>query len=233
MAEAIVNLVLGKLADAVVRETLFPNGAGSKLDSLQHELRWIRAFVKDTESKHNCDERVKTWVSDVREVAYRIEDAIDTFMAEVDDQNRPCIFNLVMRVLKKPRLLPINHKLICEMDEIQVRLREIKECTNKYGIKELGDSSKVPTRSPHKEFILPDMDDPDVVGLETDKENIVDLLLAPNMKRRCVLSIVGQGGLGKTTLARKVYNRLVHLFYLITCMILLAYIASLFVCCSS
>jgi NB-ARC domain/Rx N-terminal domain len=210
MAEAIVNLVLGKLADAVVRETLFPNGAGDKLDSLQHELRWIRAFVKDAESKRNSDERVKTWVNDVRDVAYRIEDVIDTFMAEVDDSNRPRIINLFMRVLKKPKLLPINHRLICEMNEIQARLCEIKECTDRYSIRELGDSSAVLTRRPLKAFMVPDMDDPDVIGLDADKENIINLLLNPNTPRRCVLSIVGQGGLGKTTLARKIYNRSVH-----------------------
>ncbi|KAJ4771215.1 CC-NBS-LRR class disease resistance protein [Rhynchospora pubera] len=86
MAEGIVNLVLNKLAEAVLKEAQFLNGAGGKLDSLQHELRWIRAFLKDAESKSNSDERIKVWVSDVREVAYRIEDVVDMFMSEVEDR---------------------------------------------------------------------------------------------------------------------------------------------------
>ncbi|KAJ4771216.1 NBS type disease resistance protein [Rhynchospora pubera] len=55
-------------------------------------------------------------------------------------------------------------------------------------------------------FVLPNEDDLDVIGLETDKENIIRLLLDPNITRRCVVSIVGQGGLGKTVLAKKAYN---------------------------
>ncbi|KAJ3701203.1 hypothetical protein LUZ61_004908 [Rhynchospora tenuis] len=207
MADAIVNLVLNKLAEAAVNEALSFYGAGGKLDSLQHELRWIRAFLKDAEIKQNLDERVKTWVSEVREVAYRIEDVIDTFILEVDDCNRPGKINALKRVLKNPKKLPIVRELTREMDAIQARLTEIKEWTERYGInKELGaNSNPVPLRRP--EAVLPDVDDPDVIGLEKDKENIVKLLLEPNTSRRCVVSIVGQGGLGKTTLAKKAYNR--------------------------
>ncbi|KAJ3707172.1 hypothetical protein LUZ61_010877 [Rhynchospora tenuis] len=209
MAESIVNLVLTKLTDATVKETLRLYQAGGKLDALQHELRWIQAFLKDAEIKQNSNERVKTWVSEVREVAYRIEDVVDTFMAEVDDNNnQPAMNNFLNRVIKKAKMLPINYKLTYEFDEIQAKLHEIKEWTERYGVnRELGDnSSAVPTRRPVREVVLPDVDDLDVIGLETDKENIVKLLLDPNTRRRCVVSVVGQGGLGKTTLAKKAYN---------------------------
>ncbi|KAJ1685278.1 hypothetical protein LUZ63_016668 [Rhynchospora breviuscula] len=153
------------------------------------------------ETKQNLDERVKTWVHEVREVAYRIEDVIDTFITEVDDPN--WLSNILKRVLK----LPIVLKLTWEVNSIQARLVEIKEWTERYGIKELGENSNaVPTRRPVREAVLPDVDDPEVIGLEKDKENIVKLLLDPNTARRCVVSIVGQGGLGKTTLAKKAYN---------------------------
>ncbi|KAJ1693110.1 hypothetical protein LUZ63_009808 [Rhynchospora breviuscula] len=211
MAEAIVHLALNKLAQAAVTETLQLYGAGGQLDSLQHELRWIQAFLKDAEAKKNLDHRAKTWVSEVREVAYKIEDVIDTFMADVDDRkNRQGVINALKQILRNPKKLPIVRKLTSEMDEIGNRLQKIMEFTERYGInrelKEDSSSSTVLPRRPIKGVMLPDVDDTDVVGLEIDKENIVKLLLEPSTPRSCVVSIVGQGGLGKTTLAKKAYN---------------------------
>jgi ABC-type multidrug transport system fused ATPase/permease subunit len=74
------------------------------------------------------------------------------------------------------------------------------------GISEIGDSSEDDGQVPFRPSKLSDFDVPEVVGLDFEKDHIIQHLLDRSISRRTVLSIVGIGGLGKTTLGQKVYE---------------------------
>lgn len=203
MAEALVNLVLEKLGDVVLKEVLKTWGVEEQVEKLRRELDWIRAFLKDADRKRIEDELQKQWVREVREVAYRIEDVIDTFLCGIPGKKLGVREGIKRVFGGEPKIL---HSLGEEIRSILQRLEEINEMRARYGIKSLGGSGagrKLPMRPP----VLPDIDDPDVVGFDADRDNIVSQLLDETTPRLCVVSIVGPGGLGKTTLAKKVYNR--------------------------
>ncbi|XP_058739135.1 putative disease resistance protein RGA3 [Vicia villosa] len=72
-----------------------------------------------------------------------------------------------------------------------------------------------------RELTYPDVNVSRVIGRDNDKDKIIRLLMQPfpqggNDKSMCVIPIVGMGGLGKTTLAKLVFNdkRLDQLFQL-------------------
>ena len=76
MAETIVNFVLGKLGDAVVKEVLHLYSVNEQVEKVRRELIRIKAFLKDADRKQIKDERQKTWVMEIREIAHSIEDVI-------------------------------------------------------------------------------------------------------------------------------------------------------------
>ncbi|XP_078153552.1 putative disease resistance RPP13-like protein 3 [Carex rostrata] len=206
MAESIVKVLLTKLIDVGVKKVLQLYNVDDQVETLTRQLGWIQAFMKDADKKQITDERQKHWVKEMRDVAYLIEDAIDTFLSEVSPklQKPTGMMESMKKKLKTTKELPAVHKLVQEITQIQKRMDEIEKSRVRYGINTLGEDSgeiKLPIRPP----VLPDID-PDIVGFKEDQDHVVKKLLDETTKNRIVVSIWGGGGLGKTTLALKVYN---------------------------
>ncbi|XP_078157886.1 putative disease resistance protein At1g50180 [Carex rostrata] len=203
MTESIVSAVVKKLADLLVDEIHSLRGVNRKVDEVKLQLGQMQCFLKDAESnKKRGDEKIKGWVRDVRSVAYETEDAIDIFLVEANRRRLGFIQN---RLLARRALGE-------KISKIQAKLRIISEGRTTFGIQDLsGDRDHSQTllqiQPSIKLPVLPDVDNNEVVGFEAEKEHIIDLLLhGPSNQSRYVVSIVGSGGLGKITLAQKVYN---------------------------
>ncbi|KAJ3678706.1 hypothetical protein LUZ60_002509 [Juncus effusus] len=208
MAQEIVSSLLLKLADVVFKEAVLLYGVKDKVEYVERELRRIQSFLKDADSKRKGDNSVQNWVKDVREVSFMIEDAIDTFLIKVESLSlkEPGILNNLKRVCKKPKKLVAMHNLDSEINKIQARLKEIRENRDRYGLNDLGDNNAGIVMLPNRPPVIPEIDKIDLVGFNTEKDKIIRMLLDKNISRRSVVSIVGIGGLGKTTLAEKVYQ---------------------------
>ncbi|KAJ3679887.1 hypothetical protein LUZ60_016165 [Juncus effusus] len=206
MAQEIVSSLLLKLADVVFKEAILLYGVNDKVESIERELISIKAFLKDADSKRKGDSLVQIWVKDVREVSFLIEDVIDTFLLKVESSKKPGICNTLKRVGKKPMKLVAMHNLDSAINKIQARLKEIQAVKERYGIKSLEDSSIGIARLPDRPPVIPEIDEINLVGFDTEKNKIIELLLDEKTSRRSVVSLVGIGGLGKTTLAEKVYQ---------------------------
>ncbi|KAJ4788911.1 Disease resistance protein RPP8 [Rhynchospora pubera] len=232
MAEAIVSFVAEKLEEFIRKEAKLWGGIKSQVQRMQNELMFIRRYVASADSKRRKgdDESklVELWLNQLRDVAYRIEDAIDIFYIELEDshpqventhsQQKKCCYylsckfkNLCHKAIKVPGL----HKLDTELAEIQKELEDIFISKDKYGLTPLIDQAgrgSEPVIDEHelskRRPTYQDVDETETVGLDADRDNILKLLLSSEeTPRRAVITIVGTGGLGKTTLAHMVYKK--------------------------
>lgn len=126
MTEVVVEFVLKKLADVIAKEARLLGGVGKKVERVQCELTRIKCCLQDADSKWKGDARVQNWLNELRDVAYRIEDATDTFLLKVGYRDASFLQKL-QKLCNKPKELYFRHNLANELDEIQNVLEEISK----------------------------------------------------------------------------------------------------------
>ncbi|CAA6670766.1 unnamed protein product [Spirodela intermedia] len=88
MAAAVLSDVVKRVGDFLVNEAVFLYEVRDHVEWVTDELRAMECFLKDAELKSKRDERVKNWVRQVREIAYRAEDLVESFVLHAQRRRR-------------------------------------------------------------------------------------------------------------------------------------------------
>ncbi|RLM69391.1 disease resistance RPP13-like protein 4 isoform X1 [Panicum miliaceum] len=226
MAEIVVGAMgslLPKLANLIKEEYNLQKKVRGEIMFLETELKSMEAaLIKVSEAPIDQppDIQVKLWTREVRELSYDLEDRIDKFMVRIDIGMQPSKHHSFKGFIDRSLSLltkgKIRHNIGIDIKDIRSRIKDVSERRDRYKVDQVP-SKPVGRTIDNLRLSALYKKATELVGTEEKSNDLIKRLVLVEgdeaSKQQVVVSIVGFGGLGKTTLANLVYEKLKGQFH--------------------
>ncbi|MQL87093.1 hypothetical protein Taro_019643 [Colocasia esculenta] len=177
-----------------------------EIHRLENTMYRIIAVLKDAEKKQISSEAVRLWLWDLKQVVFDAEDLIDELATDAAVQS------MGSHTHNTPT---ITFHMMCQIREMNNRLDLLEPQIPMLGLQlsTAEDSRLELSKIRQTGSLLPDATS--VIGRDTEKEHIIEILLSSadlvaesssNSKCFSIFPIIGLGGVGKTTIAKLIFN---------------------------
>ncbi|XP_047949542.1 putative disease resistance protein At1g50180 [Salvia hispanica] len=199
-----------RVRDLLLEEGKFLAGVADQVKELEWQLNEMKCFLEDADKRRHESRTISNWISEIRDLFYRSESAIERHAAYQVYSRRRGLTQFVRKyscILTDCNSL---HQLGSEISQITSSLERISNDMQENGIKRSiiinpngEEESSAGNNMSRKTFPNSEMGDC-FLGMEDEVDQLVHHLGKDTEDR--IISVWGMGGSGKTAIVKKLYN---------------------------
>ncbi|KAL4636416.1 hypothetical protein ACB092_03G006600 [Castanea dentata] len=220
MAGALLSAIVERLGSLISSEFKLTVTVKEEVQKLQTKFPTIQAVLNDAEKRQLKEESVKLWLDKLEGVSYEIDDVLDewnTVMIKAEIEKQQKAFEEEEKAepstAKKRKVWPLisipnlfQHRDIAhKIKDLNKKLDEINKEKEMYGFELSRAIEEVVERPKTTSYV----DVSEILGRDKVKNDLVSILLGKGTEKEKhpnVISLVGMGGIGKTTIAQLAFN---------------------------
>ncbi|KAL3750411.1 hypothetical protein ACJRO7_011416 [Eucalyptus globulus] len=209
---ALLPVLFQRLASPELLDFARREGIDKLLKKWEEMLISINQVLAEAEERQlTSDPGVKSWLKDLGNLAYDIEDLLDEFATKSAEKKfKAELGNSKVRSLLPSRYVKafmFDRKMRSTIEEIDGKLQDIITRKKTFNFRE-NNENRSPYRQQDKQPSTSCSSEAGFVSREVEKSEILELLTRDedNGTDLKVIPIVGMGGVGKTALTQQVYN---------------------------
>ena len=212
-----IGPLLPKLGELLIGEYNLDKRVKKGVNSLLTELEMMHAVLREVGKvpPDQLQEPVRIWAGKVRDLSCDMEDVVDDFLVRVDEgsNSKPTnMRNRVKKFLKKTTKLfgkgKALHQISDAIKEAQDLAKELADLRRRYEL-DTRSTSNGATIDPRVLALHKDVGE--LVGFDRTRDELIKTLICEDgssKEQLKTISIVGVGGLGKTTITKAVYEKI-------------------------
>ncbi|KAG1347823.1 hypothetical protein COCNU_06G016520 [Cocos nucifera] len=209
--DTFVSRFVELLAELASEEVDMLFGVPGEIKKLHNKLRKISKVLADAERRRINDEAIDDWLKELKDFMYDADDILDLCRIEAnrcsEGSSSTSLVSFSFPFLSWIRKPPVAYEIGTKIRELNMKLEEISRGRSEFNLELTSpDKRQVTFQISRKTSPVVEID---TVGsrIEEDTQSLVDLLSKDDRRRNIlVFAIVGAGGIGKTTLAQRIYN---------------------------
>ncbi|RCV18683.1 hypothetical protein SETIT_3G321700v2 [Setaria italica] len=129
-----VDSLLGVLSEAIKDEAKLLSGVQGDMQFIKDEMDSMNGFLLHlTKSSDDHDDQQRAWMKQVREIAYIAQDCIELYVRDLPPPDRGLLAKVRHGVVLL-RKMPARHHLATRIRDLKVRVRDVGERRQRYGV---------------------------------------------------------------------------------------------------